>query len=93
VTPLTERWLYSVEVRHSKSRERRMVTVELTEAERIALLEYECFRPNHTGGPDGPIARSMAARHVERIMPAGFTFPRNPEIKRIAASNVRALRA
>ena len=72
--------------------ERHVVTVQLTELERRHLIEYETFYPGHTGGPDGPISKSMAIGHAEKIMPVGFVFPADPEIRRIAATNVWALR-
>jgi hypothetical protein len=87
-----EKWLYSVEIKHAKTHARRTLTVELTEPERLSLLQYECFYPGHTGGPDGPISKSMAIGHAEKIMPVGFVFPADPEIRRIAATNVWALR-
>ena len=73
VIALTDRrWSYAVPIVNQKTGERRMVIVQLTEFERLDLLQYEAFNPGHTGGPNGPIANSYAMRHADKKAPAGF---------------------
>ena len=83
VIALTDRrWSYAVPIVNQKTGERRMVIVQLTELERLDLLQYEAFNPGHTGGPNGPIANSYAMRHADKKAPPGFV-PVCDEIERM----------
>lgn len=52
--------------------ERRLVVVELSDAERLDALRALAVRPGACGGPDGLIVRGYALRRAENIAPAVF---------------------
>jgi hypothetical protein len=83
IIALTDRrWFYEVPIVNQKTGERKTVVIQLTEFERLDLLQYEAFHPGHTGGPDGPIANAYAMRHADKKAPAGFV-PVCDEIERV----------
>ena len=77
MTDIDKPWRYVVPMRHPQSGEERTVIIELSISEMCQASPML-----HTGGPDGPIAKSLACHRAERENP-GF-WSRDP----IAPSSV-----
>ena len=76
---MNKRWLYECALFNEATGERRLVVVQLSNAERLnALRAFErglamgYCSPSGPGGPDGMIVKAYALQRAESIAPAGF---------------------